>query len=134
MLDDELMQMMRRKSIQREAIREYPYADIFGKITIGIGHNLTDNPLPKFMIDQLFEMDVKEAYNNLVNNYPWFDALDKPRKTIILYMMFAIGLPRFSGFKKMIKCMEKNDFGGAAREVLNSNYNAQVPNVTKDIA
>lgn len=133
-MDESLRKVIRKKAIEREAVRAFPYFDIYGNISIGIGHNLSANPLSAQQIDDFFNSDIDYHYEHLKESFPWFLDLNQSRQAILVYMAFNLGWKRFLGFKKMIKKLEENDFEGAAQEVLTSVYNTQLPKVTHDIA
>ena len=110
-----------------EGFRRFPYVDSVGKVTIGIGHNLTDNGLPLPILDAIYEHDVNSAVadcNRLLQDH--WSRLDDVRKAVIINMMFNLGLGKLSLFKKMIAAIKQQDWSAAAREAMDSKWARQV--------
>jgi lysozyme len=111
--------------IKHEGKRNSPYKDSVGKLTIGVGHNLDDKPISDAAVAQMLFDDISDARKD-ARTFPWFNDLDVVRQDVILNMVFNMGLSRFSGFKKMIAALEKQDFEMAATQMLDSNWSQQV--------
>ena len=52
---------MRALIRKHEGVSQFPYVDTVGKITIGVGQNLSDRGLEQVEINFLFEQDIKIA-------------------------------------------------------------------------
>lgn len=103
-----------------EGVWYRPYPDTEGKLTIGVGHNLTDKPLPAEVVDLLFKYDLADAEadaRKLVNN---FDALSEVRKGVVVNMSFQLGYDRFSAFHDTLAAINENRWGDAADHLLQS--------------
>ncbi|KKN72271.1 hypothetical protein LCGC14_0412220 [marine sediment metagenome] len=122
MLPRELLDMIRR----HEGYRARPYVCSAGKITIGVGHNLTDKGLPSHIIEELFLLDVTDAIKDAEDCVQNIRFLSEPRQNVIVDMVFNLGKTRFLKFVKFIAAVERNDFQDAAVEMLNSRWYAQV--------
>ena len=60
--------------------------------------------------------------------YPEFTSLPDDAQLIIANMMFNMGLPRLSKFKKMKAAVEAGDWDEAANQMEASRWFRQVPN------
>ncbi|MCB1719381.1 MAG: glycoside hydrolase family protein, partial [Candidatus Competibacteraceae bacterium] len=109
-----------------------PYRDTVGKLTIGIGRNIEDKGITIQEAVMLLKNDIKEIGDTL-SKYQWFSNLqaNSPRQAIIISMAFNMGIGGLLNFRKMIQCLEAKDYTGAAEEMLNSKWAAQVPNRAK---
>jgi len=120
--------------IRHEGWEDKPYVDTVGKITIGVGRNLTDNGLSHKEILFLLENDVKRTEHELKQNFAWYKTLGRPRQMVVISMVFNVGLPRFHSFINMIKALENQDFVKAAEEMLDSKWAKQVGHRSLELA
>lgn len=140
--------IMRRLEFH-EGVRLMPYRCTSGKLTIGIGRNLDDNPLTpeekravgdwKHGITEnaaymLLRNDIKRCINELKNAFDFYAALDVERQYALLDMDFQLGLSGLKKFKNMLKWMKMKQWKPAAEECLRSTYATQTPNRAKRIA
>lgn len=109
-----------------EGVRLKPYADITGKLTIGVGRNLTDNGISAVEAHRLLANDVAAAFDDLDRNAPWWRSLSADRQRGFVNMCFNLGWPRLSKFTKMLAALERGDGQNAAIEVLDSTWAKQV--------
>jgi len=108
-----------------EGFRGQPYKDTVGKITIGYGRNLDDNPLTKDEAEYLLKNDLEKASKEAVK-LPYYSELHPSRRAIILNMIYNLGLTRFMKFKKMHKAISMKNYELAAAEMLDSKWAGQV--------
>jgi len=113
---------LRSLLIKHEGYRKYPYVCSAGKLTIGIGHNLTDNGLPDYMINKLFEYDVGWAVRGLLGVFSNFATFSGARQIALIDMVFQLGLPSFKGFKNTIQFIRTGEWALAADEALDSRW------------
>lgn len=111
--------------IKHEGLRTFAYYDTVGKLTIGVGHNLTDCGLPKEIIDLLLDYDIKEKTTQLSERLYWFDSAPEDVKTVLIDMCF-MGIGSLLTFTKMLEYIKQGDYKNAADEMLNSKYAKQV--------
>jgi lysozyme len=109
-----------------EGVRAYPYFDTIGKITIGVGRNLTDRGLLPNEIDLMLVNDMQMAVHECREQFPWFDALSEPRQVVLASMMFNMGWPALSGFTQMIDALSRRDYVTASADMLASRWASQV--------
>lgn len=124
MLSDTL-EKLTRSLINHEGKENYPYVDTVGKITIGIGYNLTDRGLDDAWIYGQLHKDIYYFKAQLTLDFPWFTDLCSDRQIALIDMCF-MGYKRFLEFKDMISAFEDGDFDKAADEMLNSEWAKQV--------
>lgn len=120
-----MMSELENMLIRHEGKRSLPYECSVGKITIGVGRNLEDNPLTEDEIMYLLRNDIAKFEKEL-NQYNWYRMMDPVRQDACLNLMFNIGHTRFRQFRRMIKAFESRDYDLAANELLDSKYAFQV--------
>lgn len=111
--------------IQHEGNKPKPYTCSAGKLTIGIGHNL-DNPLSPKAIDQIFVDDVDTAIEELNRAFPSWTDHNNTRQNVLIEMMFNLGAPTLSQFKKMWSALASKNYVKASIEMLDSKWAKQV--------
>lgn len=112
-----------------------------GRITVGRGRNLTDNPLSKAelielgidpstpqvagfklteaQVDQLFEMDMRKLIPKM-NKISTFANAPRPVQKVLLDIGHHAGVSGLKGFKKMLAAVDAGDFETAALELMDS--------------
>jgi lysozyme len=131
--------------IRHEALRLKPYDDKTGqeigtlpsggKVTIGIGRNITDRGLTNEEAMYLLGNDIAIARKDLQQVLgPYFDGLNPARKAALVDMAFNLGVVRFGGFRKMIAAIRRGDWQTAADEMLSSLWAQQVGGRATDLA
>lgn len=132
-----------------EGLRLMPYRCTKGKLTIGIGRNLEDNPptpeekraLGDYMhgitenaAKMLLRNDIKNCYENLKHLIKNFENLEPDRQYALVDMCFQLGPKGFKKFKRLRKAIEENNYELAAAECLASDYAQQTPKRARKIA
>ena len=119
-----------------EGYRNKIYLDSLGNITGGIGHHFSvGSHLPVSVVRALFYMDFSRAisdYHTICEAHQL--RLDSVRRAVILDMVFNLGLTKALKFKKMLKCLQKKDYEGAAREMMDSRWSKQVKGRAVELA
>lgn len=120
-----------------EGLRLQPYRCSRGKLTIGVGRNLDDNPftveeekivgdwrhgITKEVAMYLLRNDIKTTYRNLKKYIPCFSELDEERKYALIDMAFNLGIVGLLKFQKMLAHIACGNYEQAADECLNSRY------------
>lgn len=108
-----------------EGRRRLPYMDTVGKITIGVGRNLSDKGLSDREIDTLLTNDIDECIADLAS-FPWFRSLDAIRQRVLVDLRFNLGPTRFRAFKRTLRMIEQGDYDKAADALRNSLWAKQV--------
>ena len=117
-----------------EGVSPLPYQDSVGKITIGIGRNLTDRGLSVDEVEMLFANDMRLAAEILDIWLADWRALSPNRQAALLSMAFNLGGPRLSTFVKLRAALVACDYPAAAAEALNSKWAKQVGRRAQQIA
>ena len=108
-----------------EGVRLKAYTDTVGKLTIGVGRNLTDVGISDAEVDFLLANDVRSVQDRL-SEFPWYTALDEVRRGAVANMAFNLGVHGLLGFPHMIAALAKQDWVTAADEMANSHWASQV--------
>ena len=101
------------------------YMDTVGVPTIGYGHNLQE-PISEAAALQILSDDVAIAVNELDDRMDWWRDLPHAAQLVLASMVFNLGWPRFSRFKKMIAALEDRDYDRAALEMEDSLWFQQI--------
>lgn len=107
---------------RHEGFRARPYRDTAGKLTIGYGRNLDDNPLKVSEANFLLSNDVAQATADVLLLCPTFATLTPARQDVLINMCFNMGAYRLSGFKRMWAAIALEDWTTAAMEMLDSKW------------
>lgn len=106
--------------------RLMPYQDSEGFWTIGYGRCIEKVGISFAEADYLLEQSIKEIRYDVNARYGWFSSLDEVRQSVVLSMVYNLGLSGFKTFKKTIKAIEKGLFASASVEMLDSLWAEQV--------
>ena len=114
------------------------YLDHLGLPTFGIGHLITDKdpehqmgvgtPVDEIRVNEAFEQDVHVTLDECRKLFDDWDNLPEEVKLITANMMFNMGRPRLSKFKKMIQAISDGDWLEAAIQMKDSRWYKQVTN------
>lgn len=117
---------MEKQLILHEGLKLKPYKDTVGKWTIGVGRNLTDVGITEDEALMLLCRDIEKAEIDafaLISNY---SSLNDVRQRVLVDMAFNLGRSRLSKFKRMVAAVQRNHFGCAADEMVDSKWYRQV--------
>lgn len=109
-----------------EGERLRPYTDTVGKITIGVGRNLTDNGISESECEILLQNDLDAASRGLDAWNSWTGALNEPRRAAMLDLVFNLGTARLATFTTFLGLMEAGAYDKAADDLLATLYAKQV--------
>ena len=114
------------------------YLDHLGLCTFGIGHLVTeDDPeygmevgseVSEERVAEVFESDIQVTLNECRLLYSDWDDLPEEVQLICANLMFNMGRPRLSGFKKFNAAIANRSWDEAADELVDSRYYRQVTN------
>ena len=115
--------------LRHEGLRLRPYRDSTGRLTIGVGRNLTDVGISHDEAMMLLDADIERAlraFRACARLYG-VDAERLPRRVRLALsdMAFNLGY-RLSGFRRMWKALASGDYDRAADEMLDSRWARQV--------
>ena len=114
------------------------YLDHLGLPTFGIGHLITDKdpehqmgigtPVDEIRVNEAFEQDVHVTLDECRKLFDDWDNLPEEVKLITANMMFNMGRPRLSKFKKMIQAIKDSNWIEAGNQMQDSRWYRQVTN------
>lgn len=119
------------------------YACPAGRLTIGYGHNLDDNPVPGLSgashisdeeAETLLRQDCIAIASRLDAVIPWWRNLSAPRQAVLLNMAFNIGVRGLLRFVRMLEAVQREDWERARAEMLNSRWARQVGRRAPELA
>ena len=120
---------------RHEGRRAFPYPDTVGKLTIGVGRNLSDRGLSEDEIDLLLANDIAIAGEACADIFgPGFAGMAPPRRQALISMAFNLGGPRLAAFRRMRAAIAAGDWDEAAAEALDSRWAAQTGSRADEIA
>lgn len=110
---------------RHEGRRKRLYVDTVGKLTIGVGRNMTDGKLGEDEINLMLANDLRRAMGYCRRLFPTWMQLSPPRQAVLIDMMF-MGPGRVRGFRKMRAALSRGDFKETAVQMLDSKWARQV--------
>lgn len=120
------LKRLRAELVLDEGVRAKAYLDTVGKVTIGVGRNLTDVGLSRAEIEVLFQNDIDRVVGDAHAAFPWFAGLDPVRQLVVCNMVFNLGVPKLKKFKATIAAIEARQYEQAADQMLKSLWAKQV--------
>jgi lysozyme len=106
-----------------EGFRKKPYNDTRGIATFGIGFTyITEDEANDILTNRIIDID-----DTLEDRFFWYNWLNDIRKTVVISMVYQLGLGGFEKFKKMIIALEDEDYEEAAKQMLDSRWAKQTP-------
>lgn len=118
---------------KHEGLRLVPYYSN-GKLHIGVGRNLEEMGISKAEAMMMLTTDIGWVTDECEREFQWFDALDDPRRAVIMSMVFNMGMPTFRLFRQMIAAMARQDYMTASLEMLKSEWAQQVGSRALELA
>lgn len=125
-VNEKTLEIVEKNLIEAEGREIKPYVDTSNKITIGVGHNLTDLGLPEDIIDVLLKRDIDIAVKEAARIFPTFLILPESVKAAIIELTFNLGATKLKTFKKFITAINNKQWLTAKAELLNSKWASQV--------
>lgn len=130
-----------------EGLRLKPYLCSAGRWTVGVGRNISDNPLTteeqvrvlsegmtKEAAMWLLRRDIRSIHRELGVQVREYQYLDAVRQDVLLDMAYNLGVPKLLQFKKMFRALSDHDYQSASREMLDSRWANQVGQRAKTLA
>jgi lysozyme len=124
----------------KEQIKEHEgfvprtYKDSLGKRTIGFGHLCVepeqwddDKEYTREELERVFDNDFQEALKN-AESLIGERSINFIAKQVIIEMVFQLGIGGVSKFKKMWLALDKEDYGEASFQMMDSLWAKQTPN------
>jgi lysozyme len=119
---------------KHEGLRLKTYECTAGALTIGYGRNLDANGIRESEAEIMLYNDVSACELELTTKIQgWFD-LSEVRQAVLVNMVFNLGWPRLSRFKRMIAAVEAGKYQVASIEMLDSRWAEQVGNRASELS
>lgn len=112
--------------LRDEGLKLKPYTDTRGKLSIGVGRNLTDVGISREEAGDLLAHDVARVRVGLAATLPWWDRLDPGRQRVLVNMAFNLGVTGLLAFHDLLDAVARRDWETAASEMLESAWAGQV--------
>jgi len=141
---------LREQLIIDEGLRLHRYKCTAGKNTIGVGHNLDDNPLtaaevaiigsafPEVITREqammILDRDIEEVSADVVQHIPWTRAALPQVRDVLNNMAFNMGVYGVLKFKLTLKAIKEGRYAEAADMMLDSKWARQVGDRAKRLA
>jgi len=132
------IEVLKQQLIEDEGCKYEIYLDHLGYKTFGIGHLcIATDPendmdvgteVSKKRVDECFVEDIEKVIDDCTILYDNFYDLPEEAQLIIANMMFNLGRPRLSAFKKMKAAVDDHNWIEAAIQMEDSKWARQVPN------
>ena len=129
---------LREELAEDEGCKYEIYLDHLGLPTFGIGHLITKNDpeygkdvgtvIEQSRVQSAFNLDIAVTIEDCHRLYKDFDDLPEEAQLIIANMMFNLGYPRYSKFKKKIQAVKDGNWLEAAVQMKDSRWYKQVTN------
>jgi len=114
------------------------YLDHLNLATVGIGHLVTEwdeeygkpvgTPVSEERVNELFDKDVQVTIEECEQLFGNFQDLPEEVQQILANMMFNLGRPRLSKFRRLCKAVAERDWQECAVQMEDSKWHKQVPN------
>jgi len=132
------VEQLREELKEDEGCKYEIYLDHLGLPTHGIGHLITEwdeeyekpvgTPVSEDRVNNCFQTDVHGTVEECKKLFDNFDDLPEDVQLILCNMMFNMGRPRLSKFKKMNEAIANEDWLEAATQMEDSRWHKQVTN------
>ena len=114
------------------------YLDHLNLATVGIGHLIKESD-PEYglpvgtviddeRVNELFDQDIKVTLSECEQLYGNFNDLPEEVQKILANMMFNLGRPRLSKFRKLCKAVADKNWQECAVQMEDSRWHKQVTN------
>jgi lysozyme len=129
--------------VREEGLELKPYHDSLGYLTIGFGRCLDKKPISKVEAEYLLKHfgisnvmdgitkeaayyllknDISDADHDVMDRIPWAINLSDVRYSVLVMMVYQMGIGGVLGFKKFLAALQAGDIPTAQREMLNSKW------------
>jgi len=134
----DLLDKLKEELIVDEGVKYEIYLDHLGLPTFGIGHLILNadpeygqdvgTMVSKDRVNECFISDINVVLNECKILFPSYEVLPDEVQLIIANMMFNMGRPRLSKFKKFIEAIAIQNWPEAAEQMKDSRWYNQVTN------
>lgn len=110
------------------------YVDTKGKVTGGVGRNLSDRDFSDDEIDLMLSNDIKGVCADLDRVLPWWRNISDARQRVLANMCFNMGIDRLLGFHNTLRMIASGMYQQASVEMLNSQWAKDVGDRAKRLS
>lgn len=108
-----------------EGRRARIYTDTVGKLTVGVGRNISDRAFSEDEIDLMLNNDIKLVERSLDHSLPWWRQMNDARQNVLANMCF-MGIGTLLTFVNTLAAMKSGRYDAAADGMLKSKWAKQV--------
>jgi len=129
---------LREELKEDEGVKYEIYLDHLSLPTTGIGHLIRESDpehglpvgteISEERVNELFDQDIQVTISECKELFDNFDDLPEEAQKICANMMFNLGRPRLSKFRKFRAALEENNWSECAIQMEDSRWHKQVPN------
>jgi len=113
-----------------EGVKPRIYTDTVGKISGGVGRNLSDVPFSNDEMELMLANDIKRSVADLDKFIPWWRNLNEVRQRVVINLCFNMGIGNSKkgllSFVNTLNFMMRGDYKAAAAGMRNSKWYGQV--------
>lgn len=129
---------LREEITSDEGCRLEIYLDHMGYCTVAVGHCILESdpefgkpvstPITQERCDELFDQDIAIVVKEVKTLVDDFDSIPEDIQHVLCNLLFNMGRPRLSKFKKFLAAINRSDWVDAGKELKDSRYYTQVTN------
>ena len=101
------------------------YTDTVGKLTVGVGRNISDRAFSEDEIELMLDNDIDLITVQLDKHLPWWRTMNDVRQNVLINMCF-MGIGKLLGFKNTLASMKAGQYELASKGMLASLWAKQV--------
>jgi lysozyme len=120
------VERFKEQLLLHESIRLMPYRDTVGKLTIGVGRNLTDVGISQDEAHYMLTHDIVKVSSQLDSHLPWWRELSEVRQRVVADMCFNLGIGGLLKFVNTLAAVKSGDYTAAASGMRASKWYSQV--------
>lgn len=109
-----------------EGVRNKPYTDTVGKLTIGVGRNLTDVGISDDEVKYLLKADIERVIQDIELHLPWVSEHPECVQRAVANLTFNLGINGLLKFVNSLKLLRSKYYNEAADAFLQSKWARQV--------
>lgn len=117
-----------------EGRKKHVYEDTVGKLTVGVGRNISDRDFSDDEIDLMLSNDIAIIEHQLDKHLPWWRQMNDVRQNVLANMCFNLGISRLLGFKNTLRFVREHQYAAAAEGMLDSKWAKQTGDRAKRLA
>ena len=104
--------------VQHVKFHQFPYTNVNGHLTIGLGRNLSDRGISPTEAIPLLDDDIFYFMGKLSHHLPFFDEMNDVRKIILINMCFDLGVRGVLECTDLLRSLKNKEWEETSREIL----------------